>query len=154
MHQNSDGRSRVWVSLVFSFWSGGVPHLNSLVYQINPALQRCSLWQDSQNVSDGPFLIGAVLDGQLEGELWLSAFHQLQTTLRLDVLDGATLGGKRGVSEIFNMRTQQGEAVIGKWRMRPVKDAAPLGAAVCLIHYLQILISIMSRETSGFLFAV
>lgn len=69
----------------------------------------CSLWQDSQYVSDGPFLIGAVLNGQLESELRLSALHQLQTTLRLDVLDGATLRGERGrereeVSEIYGIQ--------------------------------------------------
>lgn len=54
----------------------------------------CSLWQDSQYVSDGPFLIGAVLNDQLEAELRLSALHQLQTTQRLHVLDGAALQGK------------------------------------------------------------
>lgn len=67
----------------------------------------CSLWQDSQYVSDGPFLIGAVLNGQLESELRLSALHQLQTTLRLDVLNGATLRGEREreeVSEIYGIQ--------------------------------------------------
>lgn len=51
----------------------------------------CSLRQNGQYVSDGPFLIAAVLNGELEGELRLFALHQLQTTLRINVLDGATL---------------------------------------------------------------
>lgn len=50
-----------------------------------------SLRQDSQYVSDGPFLAGAVLNGQLEAKLWLSVLHQLQATLSLAVLDGAAL---------------------------------------------------------------
>lgn len=53
-----------------------------------------SLRQHSQYVSDGPFLIGAVLNDELESELRLSALHQLQAALRLHVLDGATLRWK------------------------------------------------------------
>lgn len=79
----------------------------------------CSLWQDGQYVSDGPFLIGALLNGQLESELWLFALYQLQTILRLDVLDGATLRGHReterkevsGILQNKSDHVQQGEAV-------------------------------------------
>ena len=51
----------------------------------------CLLWQESQYIGDGPFLVGAVLNGQMESGLGLSACHQLQTMLRVNVLDGTTL---------------------------------------------------------------
>lgn len=97
-------RTRNWVSSVRWFEAVEFLARNSLltryVHQnkgIAAAKQKVSLrslWQDSQYVSDSPFLIGAVLNGQLETKLCLSALHQLQTTLRLCVLDGATLEGK------------------------------------------------------------
>lgn len=49
------------------------------------------LWQESQYVGDGPFLVGAVLNGQMESGLGPFVCHQLQTMLRVNVLDGATL---------------------------------------------------------------
>lgn len=51
----------------------------------------CSLRQDGQDVGDGPFLIGAALEGELDPELRLASLHQLQTVEGLCVLDGATL---------------------------------------------------------------
>lgn len=62
-----------------------------------------SLWQDSQDVCDGPSLTSAVLNGQLEGELWLSALDHLQTALRLDVLDGAALQKERNKGDEWQM---------------------------------------------------
>lgn len=54
------------------------------------------LGQEGQYVGDGPFLISAVLNGQVEGGLGLFARYQLQTMLRLDVLDGAALTKEKG----------------------------------------------------------
>lgn len=69
-------------------------HQNKGIAAAKQKVSLRSLWQDSQYVSDGPFLIGAVLNGQLETKLCLSTLYQLQTMLRLCVLDGATLEGK------------------------------------------------------------
>lgn len=54
----------------------------------------CSLRQESQYVGDGPFLVGAVLKGQVESGLGPFVRHQLQTTLRVNVLDRTTLEKK------------------------------------------------------------
>lgn len=54
------------------------------------------LGQESQYVGDGPFLISAALNGQVEGGLGLFARYQLQAMLRLDVLDGAALTKEKG----------------------------------------------------------
>lgn len=51
----------------------------------------CLLWQESQYIGDGPFLVGAVLNGQMECRLGPFACHQLQTMLRVNVLDRTTL---------------------------------------------------------------
>lgn len=72
----------------------------------------CSLRQNGQYVSDGPFLIAAVLNGELEGELRLFALHQLQTTLRVNVLDGATLKGDQE-SDVERETQREGEWRVG-----------------------------------------
>lgn len=69
-----------------------------------PQIQRvCSarlLGKEGQNIGDGPFLISAVLKGQMEGGLRLFACDQLQTVQRVDVLDGTPLKKRRELSKI------------------------------------------------------
>lgn len=66
------------------------------------------LRKEGQNIGDGPFLISAVLKGQMEGGLF--ACDQLQTMQRVDVLDGTTLKKRREpskISEITGKRTSE-----------------------------------------------
>lgn len=100
VHQSSEtlhlDSGSVWFSSFktkFLFWTSFFIRLSH--HNKSWLVSVYSLWQDSQYVSDSPLLIVAILDGQLEGELRLSAFHQLKTTLWLDVLDRATLSGER-----------------------------------------------------------
>lgn len=67
-----------------------------------------SLWQESQYIGDGPFLVGAVLKGQMESGLGLFSCHELQTALRVNVLDGTTLRKekKKGRSHIMKYRAE------------------------------------------------
>lgn len=58
------------------------------------------LGKEGQNIGDGPFLISAVLNCQMEGGLRLFACNQLQTMQRVDVLDGTTLKKRRELSKI------------------------------------------------------
>lgn len=48
------------------FWSSSVHPEPAGVYL---------LWQESQYIGDGPFLVGAVLNGQMESGLGLFACH-------------------------------------------------------------------------------
>lgn len=54
----------------------------------------CLLRQESQDIGDGPFLVSAVLNGQVESGLGPFACHHLQTMLRVNVLDGTALRKK------------------------------------------------------------
>lgn len=68
------------------------------------------LGKEGQNIGDGPFLISAVLKGQMEGGLRQFACDQLQTMQRVDVLDGTTLKKRRElskISEIMGKRTSK-----------------------------------------------
>lgn len=58
------------------------------------------LWQESQNIGDGPFLISAVLNGQVEGGLRLFACYQFQTMQRVNILDGTALKKRKELSKI------------------------------------------------------
>lgn len=61
------------------------------------------LWQESQNIGDGPFLISAVLNGQMEGGLRLLACYQFQTMQRVNILDGTALKKRKEPSKIRNV---------------------------------------------------
>lgn len=73
----------------------------------------CLLRQESQYVGDGPFLVGAFLNGQMESGFRPFDCHQLQTMLRVNVLDGTTLGKeKKCIVRFHNTRSAESDCGI------------------------------------------
>lgn len=80
----------------------------------------CLLRQESQYIGDGPFLVGAVLKGQVESGLGPFVRHQLQTMLRVNVLDRTTLKKRKELSQI--MEYGGGEGVTARFKSRKLVD--------------------------------
>lgn len=80
----------------------------------------CLLRQESQYVGDGPFLVGAVLKGQVESGLGPFVRHQLQTTLRVNVLDRTTL--KKSRKELSQIMEYGGGAFTARFKSRKPVD--------------------------------